>query len=44
MENKSIVIQEPLLIEEAEKIFKAFYEYKSKEGIYIYFEEFLRDI
>ena len=36
MENKSIVIQEPLLIEEAEKIFKAFYEYKSKEGIYIY--------
>ena len=36
MNSKGIVIQEPVIIEEAEKILKAFYEYKSKEGIYIY--------
>lgn len=36
MDSKGIVIQEPVIIEEAEKILKAFYEYKSKEGIYIY--------
>ena len=36
MDKRSIVIQEPALIEEAEKIFKAFYEYKSKDGIYVY--------
>ena len=33
MDSKGIVIQEPVIIEEAEKILKAFYEYKSKEGI-----------
>lgn len=36
MDSKGIVIQEPVIIEEAEKILKAFYEYKSKEGIYVY--------
>ena len=36
MDKRSIVIQEPEIIEEAEKILKAFYEYKSKDGIYIY--------
>lgn len=36
MDRKSIVIQEPVILEEAEKVLKAFYEYKSKEGIYIY--------
>ena len=36
MDKRSIVIQEPALIDEAEKIFKAFYEYKSKDGIYVY--------
>ena len=36
MDKRSIVIQEPAIIDEAEKILKAFYEYKSKEGIYIY--------
>ena len=36
MDKRSIVIQEPEIIEEAEKILKAFYEYKSKEGIYVY--------
>ena len=36
MDSKGIVIQEPVIIEEAEKILKEFYEYKSKEGIYIY--------
>ena len=36
MDKRSIVIQEPAIIDEAEKIFKAFYEYKSKEGIYVY--------
>ena len=36
MNSKGIVIQEPVIIEEAEKILKAFYEYKSKEGIYVY--------
>ena len=36
MEKKGIVIQEPLVIEEAEKILNAFYEYKSKENIYVY--------
>ena len=36
MDSKGIVVQNPVIIEEAEKILKAFYEYKSKEGIYIY--------
>jgi len=36
MDRKSIVIQEPVILEEAEKILKAYYEYKSKEGIYVY--------
>lgn len=36
MDRKSIVIQEPTILDEAEKVLKAFYEYKSKEGIYIY--------
>ncbi len=36
MEKKGIIIQEPIALEEAEKVLKAFYEYKSKEGIYIY--------
>ena len=36
MEKKGIIIQEPVVIEEAEKILNAFYEYKSKENIYVY--------
>ena len=36
MQKKGIVIQEPIIIEETEKILNAFYEYKSKDGIYIY--------
>lgn len=36
MDSKGIVIQEPVIIEEAEKVLKAFYEYKSKEDIYVY--------
>lgn len=35
MEKKGIIIQEPLLLEETEKILNAFYEYKSKEGILV---------
>ena len=36
MESRGIVIQNPEILEETEKILKAFYEYKSLEGIYIY--------
>lgn len=36
MEKKGIIIQEPLILEETEKILNAFYEYKSKEGIYVH--------
>ena len=36
MNGKGFVIQEPVILEEAEKVLNAFYEYKSKEGIYIY--------
>ena len=36
MEKKGISIQEPFAIEETEKILNAFYEYKSKENIYVY--------
>ena len=36
MEKRGIVIQEPVIIEETEKILNAFYEYKSKENIYVF--------
>ena len=36
MNGKGFVIQEPQVIEEAEKVLNAFYEYKSKDDIYIY--------
>lgn len=36
MEKRGIVIQEPIILEETEKILNAFYEYKSKENIYVY--------
>ena len=36
MNGKGFVIQEPHVLEEAEKVLNAFYEYKSKDGIYVY--------
>ena len=36
MNGKGFVIQEPQVIEEAEKVLNAFYEYISKDDIYIY--------